>query len=169
MDYTIIGKIINTHGIRGEVKVYPLTDDIKRFEYLKETFIGDNKIVVNVDGVKYHKGTVILKFKEYDDINEILKYKDSYIFVSGENRVVLPENNYFIYDLIGCKVVDISGNTIGNLKDVLQGNSNDVYVVEDKSDFKEYLIPAVKEFVKQVNIDDKLITIDPIEGMIEWR
>ncbi|WFA09782.1 ribosome maturation factor RimM [Tissierella sp. Yu-01] len=167
MGYTIVGKIINTHGIRGEVKVYPLTNDVQRFEYLKEAFIGDTKVAVNVDGVKYHKGSIILKFKEYDDINQILKYKDSFIFVSDENRVILPENHYFIYDLIGCKVVDTNGNSIGNLKDVLQGHSNDVYVVEDGDNFKEYLIPAVKEFVKQVNINEKLITVDPIEGMIE--
>lgn len=167
MEYTIVGKIINSHGIKGEVKVYPLTDDIQRFEYLKEAYIGDNKVVVNVDGVKYHKGSIILKFKEYDDINQILKYKDSFIFVSDEDRIILPENHYFIYDLIGCKVVDTDGNAIGNLKDVLQGHSNDVYVIEDEDNFKEYLIPAVKEFVKQVNIDEKLIAIDPIEGMIE--
>ena len=167
MEYTIVGKIINSHGIKGEVKVYPLTDDIQRFEQLKEADRGDNKVVVNVDGVKYHKGSVILKFKEYDDINQILKYKDSFVFVNDEDRIILPENHYFIYDLIGCKVVDTDGNAIGNLKDVLQGHSNDVYVIEDGDDFKEYLIPAVKEFVKQVNIDEKLITIDPIEGMIE--
>jgi 16S rRNA processing protein RimM len=167
MDYTIVGKIINTHGIKGEVKVYPLTDDIQRFDHLKEAFIGNDKVVVNVAGVKYHKGSVILKFKEFDDINQVLKYKDSYIFVSDENRVILPENHYFIYDLIGCKVIDTSGNTIGDLKDVLQGYSNDVYVVEDKVNFKEHLIPAVKEFVKQVNTNDKVIVIDPIEGMIE--
>jgi 16S rRNA processing protein RimM len=167
MDYTIIGKIINTHGIRGEVKVYPLTDDINRFDFLYEAFIGDDKFPVNVEKARYHKDTVILKFKEFDNINDIIKFKDMYIFVSDENRIILPEDHYFIYDLVGCKVVNTNNQPIGYIKDVLQGYSNDVYLIEDKNNNKEYLIPAVKEFIKHVNINDKIIIIDPIEGMIE--
>lgn len=167
MEYTIIGKLINSHGIKGEVKIFPLTDNVERFNNLKSAYLGENKIPVNVEGVKYHKGIAILKFKEYNDINDILKYKDSYIFVDDENRVVLPENHFFISDLLNCRVNDTSGNYIGIIKDVIQGYSNDVYVIMDESNNKEYLIPVVKEFVKDVNINDKLIIIDPIEGMIE--
>ena len=168
MNYTIVGKIINSHGIRGEVKVYPFTNDIIRFDFLKLAYIGESKILVNIESVKYHKGIVILKFKEYNDINDILKYKDSYIFVDDENRIILPKNHYFIYDLIGCNVVDTKGNSIGILKDVLQEYSNDVYVIKDKNESNEYLIPAVKKFIKEINIKEKLIIIDPIEGLIEW-
>lgn len=168
MNYTIVGKIINSHGIRGEVKVYPFTNDIIRFDFLKLAYIGESKILVNIESVKYHKGIVILKFKEYNDINDILKYKDSYIFVDDENRIILPKNHYFIYDLIGCNVVDTKGNSIGILKDVLQEYSNDVYVIKDKNESNEYLIPAVKKFIKDINIKEKLIIIDPIEGLIEW-
>ena len=139
MNYTIVGKIINSHGIRGEVKVYPFTNDIIRFDFLKLAYIGESKILVNIESVKYHKGIVILKFKEYNDINDILKYKDSYIFVDDENRIILPKNHYFIYDLIGCNVVDTKGNSIGILKDVLQEYSNDVYVIKDKNESNEYL------------------------------
>ncbi|MDD2446112.1 MAG: ribosome maturation factor RimM [Tissierellia bacterium] len=167
MNYTIVGKIINSHGIRGEVKVYPFTNDIIRFDFLKLAYIGESKILVNIESVKYHKGIVILKFKEYNDINDILKYKDSYIFVDDENRIILPKNHYFIYDLIGCNVVDTKGNSIGILKDVLQEYSNDVYVIKDKNESNEYLIPAVKKFIKDINIKEKLIIIDPIEGLIE--
>jgi 16S rRNA processing protein RimM len=167
MDYTIVGKIINTHGVRGEVKIYPLTDDINRFDYLKEIYIGEDKIHVNVQSVKYHKGMPLLKFKEYSDINDILKFKDSYIYVDDVNKVVLPENHFFISDLINCNVYDVDGNPIGILSEVLQGYSNDVYVIKDEKKNKEYLIPVVKEFVKDVNVKDKSIVIDPIEGMIE--
>lgn len=168
MEYTIVGKIINTHGIKGEVKIYPLTDDVKRFDYLKKAYIGEDKFPVNIHGVKYHKGIPILKFKEFEDINDILKYKDSYLYVDDENKVVLPENHFFISDLVNCKVFDTAGNLIGILSEVLQGYSNDVYVVNDESKNKEYLIPVVKEFIKSININEKTIIIDPIEGMIEW-
>ena len=150
MDYTVVGKIINTHGVKGEVKVFPLTDDMERFSYLKKAYIGEDKLEVNLQNVKYHKGFVIIKFKEFDNINQTTCFIDD-----------------FIHDLMDCKVFDISGKKIGVIKDILQTGSNDVYVVDDNINNKEYLIPAVKAFVREVNIVDKKIIIDPIEGMIE--
>lgn len=169
MDYTVVGKIINTHGIKGEVKVYPLTDNLHRFSDLKVVFIGEKKIEVEIESVRYHKGFGILKFKGYDNINQILSFKDSYIYIRDEDRIKLPENSYFISDLLHCKVYDTKLNLIGELVDVLQGASNDVYVVKDHYNEKEYLIPAVREFIIDVNIKEKKIIIDPIEGMIEWE
>ncbi|TJX16198.1 16S rRNA processing protein RimM [Tissierella creatinini] len=167
MEYTIVGKLINTHGIKGEVKVYPLTDDIERFSYLKSAYIGEGKLPVTIESVKYNKGMAILKFKGYDDINQILKFKDQYLYVDDDNKVVLPDNHFFISDLIGCKVYDMKNIFIGHIVDVLQGYSNDVYVIKDKEKSKDYLIPAVKAFIKEVNIEEKIIFIDPLEGMIE--
>lgn len=168
MDYTIVGKIINSHGIKGEVKVYPLTHDIERFSTLKIGYLGEEKLKVEIQNVKYHKGIVILKFKEFDDINQILKFKDMDIYVDEANKIVLPKDHYFIYDLINCQVFDISGNNLGYISNVIQAASNDVYVVSDIPNNKEYLIPVVKQFVKQVDIKNKKVIIDPIEGMIEW-
>ncbi len=167
MDYTIVGKLVNTHGIKGEVKIYPLTNDVERFSYLKSAYLGEDKLPVTIEEVKYHKGMVILRFKEYNDINQILKFKDQYLYVDDENKVVLPENHFFISDLVGCKVYDMKNTYIGDVIDVLQGYSNDVYVIKDNANGKEYLIPAVKAFVKEINIVDKIISIDPLEGMIE--
>lgn len=167
MDYTIVGKIINSHGIKGEVKVYPLTHDIERFSTLKIGYLGEEKLKVEIQNVKYHKGIVILKFKEFDDINQILKFKDMDIYVDEANKIVLPKDHYFIYDLINCQVFDISGNNLGYISNVIQAASNDVYVVSDIPNNKEYLIPVVKQFVKQVDIKNKKVIIDPIEGMIE--
>ncbi|NLN15092.1 MAG: ribosome maturation factor RimM [Tissierellia bacterium] len=167
MDYTIVGKIINTHGIKGEVKVYPLTDDIERFSDLEKVYIGDSKKKFHIDRVRYHKGFPIIGFREIQDINEVLPYRDEYIYVDQEDRIVLPEDHYFIHDLIDCSVYDMDNNLIGILKDVIQYTANDVYVVKDEANRKEYLIPAVKEFVKEVDIENKRIYIDPIEGMIE--
>lgn len=167
MDYTIVGKITNTHGIKGEVKVFPLTDDIQRFDYLKTAYIGEGKIKVQLAGVRYHKNLAIIRFKEYNDINQILKFKDDFIYVDDEEKVILPEDRFFIHDLLECQVFDTKSNLIGVLTDVIQGPSNDVYVVRDMEKQKDYLIPVVKQFIVEVNIIDKKIIIDPIEGMIE--
>lgn len=166
-DYTIVGKITNTHGIKGELKVFPLTDNMERFDYLKKAYIGQGKIKVNLERVRYHKNLAIIKLKEYNDINEVLEFKDKYIYVDDEEKVIIPKDHFFIYDLIGSQVLDMESNLIGTLINVLKGPSNDVYIVKDMEKDKEYLIPAVKEFIKEVNISDKKITISPIEGMIE--
>lgn len=167
MDYTIIGQIINTHGIKGEVKVYPLTDDIKRFDILENAYIGEDKLEVNIETVKYFKNLAILKFKEYNNINEIMDLKDSFVYVDEAGRIDLPKDHFFIYEILNSEVFDNDMNLIGVLIDVIQSSSNDVYVVKDKKNGKEYLIPAVKQFIKKVDIKGKKIYIDPIEGMID--
>lgn len=168
MDYTIIGKIINTHGIKGDLRIYPLTDSLDRFFDLKKVYIGDTKEEVVIKEVKVHKGLALLRFNNLENINDVLKYKDQYIYVDDANRVKLEKDHYFISDLIACKVILQDGSEIGILSDILQGGANDVYVVLSP-DKKEYLIPAVAEFVKKVDIENNLIVIDPIEGMIEWK
>lgn len=168
MNYTIIGKIINTHGIKGELKIYPLTDSLDRFFHLEKVYIGDSKKEVIIKEVKVHKGFAILSFKNLENINDVLKYKEQFIYVDKKNRVKLQENHYFISDLIGCKVLLQDGKELGLLIDVLQGGANDVYVVLTHEK-KEFLIPAVSEFIKVIDIDKNLIVIDPIEGMIEWK
>ncbi|MDY0234449.1 MAG: ribosome maturation factor RimM [Gudongella sp.] len=166
MDYTIIGKIINTHGIKGDLKVYPLTNSLDRFFDLEKVYIGDSKEEVFIKEVKVHKGLALLKFKNLENINDVLAYKEQFVYVDDANKVKLQENQYFISDLIGCKVILEDETAIGSLIDVLQGGANDVYVVLSP-DKKEFLIPAVGEFIKSVDIENSLIVIDPIEGMIE--
>lgn len=166
MQYTAIGKIINTHGIKGELKIYPLTVDTDRFKSLKVAYIGKEKLKVNIVGVKYNKDMPILKLNEFNNINEVLKFKEEYLYVDDDNLVTLPEGRHFVFDLVDCKVEDMNGDFIGIIKDIIENPSNDVYVIV--KDDKEYLVPAVKEFVKDIDIDNKLIRIDPIEGMIEW-
>lgn len=167
MEYIVVGKIVNTHGIRGDIKVYPHTNDMERFSTLKRVYIGEEKLSFEIENVKYHKGMILLKLKDFNNINEVLKFKDEFIFVDELNKIKLPKDNYFIYELIDCKVFDLDGKLLGYIKDVLQNSSNDIYIIKDKD--REYLIPAVKEFIKEVNIREKKIIIDPIEGMIEWK
>lgn len=167
MEFTIIGKITNTHGIKGEVRVYPLTDNIERFSDLDKVYIGEAKRQASVKTVKYHKGLAILGFEEFDNINQVLDFKDQYLYIDDEDRIVLPEDRYFIFDLIGCEVFDMGNKSIGHIVDVILNMGNDVYVIKNHKGDKEYLIPAVKEFIKTIDIDKKKIVIDPIEGMIE--
>lgn len=167
IDYIQVGKIVNTHGIKGELKVYPLTNDIYRFDHLKTAFLGENKLKVQVENVKYHKNLVILKLKGFDDINQVLSFKEKFIYVDDEGKIDLPKGHYFVFDIIGCKVYDTKNNTIGIVKEVIQSAGNDIYIVEDMDKEKEYLIPAVGEFFVDIDINKKKIIIDPIEGMIE--
>ncbi len=167
MDHIVVGRIINTHGIKGELKIYPLTDNIERCRDLKKAYIGDNKIKVRIESVKYHKGFVIIKFEEFNNINEVLGFKDNFIYIDEDDKVQLPEGHYFIFDIVGCTVYNTKGEKIGSVTEVIQSASNDVYVVKDTEKNKSYLIPAVKEFVTEIDVQNKKITIDPIEGMIE--
>ena len=167
MDYIQIGKIITTHGIKGQVKVYPLTYDINRFSRLKTAYLGDSKVKVKVEEVKYHKNIVILKFEEFNNINEILPYKEYFIYIDEEEKIDLPGDHFFIFDIIDCLVFDTKGEKIGIVTQVIQSASNDVYIVKDNEKNKEYMIPAVREFFVNIDIDNKEIVIDPIEGMIE--
>ena len=165
MQFTIVGKIISSHGIKGELKIFPLTDDINRFKYLKEVYIGEEKLPVQVVGVKFNKDKPIIRLKEFDNINQVLKFKDRYLYVDDENLIELEENEYFVFQLLRCKVENMEGKSIGVLEDIINTLSNDVYVIRHGE--KEYLVPAIKEFIKNIDIESKLIRIDPIEGMIE--
>lgn len=110
---------------------------------------------------------MILKFKEYNNINEVEVYKNEYLYIDEKDKISLPDDTYFIFDIIGCKVIDTNNNEIGIVTEVLTNISNDVYVVKDLHSHKEHLIPAVKQFVKKISIEEKKIVIEPIEGLIE--
>ena len=155
VDLLQVGVITSTHGIKGEGKVFPTTDDPTRYSYLKDVILdtGKEKIDLKVSGVKYFKQYVIVKFKGINDINDIEKYKGSTLWVTRENAVPLEENEYFIADLIGLKVVTDEGKEFGELTDVMQTGANDVYVVETYKDKKEVLLPVIDECVLDVDLE----------------
>lgn len=167
MEYTIVGKIINTHGIRGEVKVFPLTNNMDRFDFLNHAYIGEEKLRVDLEKTRYVKGFPLLKFRDYDSINDIEKFKNQYLYVDEEEKIQLPQDSFFIHELINSKVYDEKRKLIGSLTEVLQGPGNDVYIIWNEEKKKDYLIPGIKEFVISVDIDKKEIIVRPIEGMIE--
>lgn len=163
-----IGQIVNTQGLRGEVRVYPLTDYKERFEELTYIYLEDNmETKLEIEKVRYKNQLVILKFNGLNNINDVEKFKDLYIEIDEEEIRELPDDTYYIYELIGMEVIDEENLHIGKLIDVIQNAAQDIYVIEYKSSKKKILIPAVKEYVKEVSIEDKIIKVKLIEGMIE--
>ena len=165
MEYIQVGKIVNTHGLRGDVKVLPLTDDPKRFEDLKVVYVGDEKLKLDIGKVGYIKGNVLLKFKQYCDINDVEKFKNNMVFIDVKDKVRLPEDSFFLDDILGMEVYLEDETHLGTIKDILQPGANDVYVVKNKN--LEYLIPAIKDVVKKVDIEQKKMIITPLEGMLD--
>lgn len=163
-----IGVISNTHGIKGEVKVFPTTDDPKRFKLLKTVILdtGKENIELEVQSVRFFKNLVILKFKGIDNINEIEKYKGKDLLVSREDAVPLEENEYFIYDIIGADVVTEEGDVLGVLTEVLTTGANDVYVVETKEG-KELLLPVIDDCILDIDIDGKKVVAKLMPGLVD--
>lgn len=163
-----VGIITSTHGIRGEVKVYPTTDDPKRFKRLKEIILdtGKENLTLEIEGVKFFKQFVILKFKGYDSINDIQKYCKCSLYVPRENAVRLEKDEYFIADLIGLEVRDEDGEPIGMLGDVLETGANDVYEIK-LNDGRELLLPAIRECVLDVQPEQGFIRIHILDGLLE--
>ncbi len=163
-----VGIISSTHGIRGEVKVFPTTDDVTRFKKLKEVLLdtGKEQLCLEVQWVKFFKQFAILKFKGYDNINDIEPYKGKSLFVTRENAVKLEQNEYFIADLMGLSVISDDGGLKGRLRDVIETGANDVYVI-DLEDGRELLLPAIRECVLDVNLKEQRMTIHVLDGLLE--
>lgn len=166
-DYFEVGQIVNTFGIKGFVKVNPLTDDAERFEELESVFVVKNKelIEMKIEEIKYHKNMVLIKFKGIEDINMAEKYKGCYIKIKRENAKKLPEDTYFIADLIGLPVYDESGKLLGKVDDIYNNKNHDIYVVKDELG-KQILLPSTKEVIKQVDIDNERIVVHLIDGLV---
>lgn len=166
-EYLQVGVITSTHGIRGEVKVFPTTDDPSRFEDLKEVVLDTGKEYrkLAIEGVKYFKQFVILKFKGIDNINDIEKYRKMPLLVSREDAVELEDDEYFMADILGMDVYTDGGELFGTLTDILETGANDVYVIDTK-EHGEVLIPAIKDCILDVNTEENKMTIHLMDGLI---
>lgn len=162
-----IGQIVNTYGIKGFVKVVPFTDNINRFEDLKTVYVETKKGLENfeIEEVKYSKNTVLLKLKGIDDINIAEKYRNCYLKISRENAVKLPEDTYFIIDLLDMKVYTEEDIYLGNIIDVYPTGSNDIYVIKNEEG-KQVLLPAIDEVIKTVDIQNKKMVVHLLDGLI---
>lgn len=167
-DYLQIGKIVNIHGVHGEVKLIPLTDDPRRFEDLEWVFVekGGSMARHDIFGVKYVKNSVVLKLSGIDTVETAEKYRDSFVMVDREHAVRLPEDAYFICDLLGLSVFDEKGKLLGKVDDVLHTGSNDVYQVKDEAG-KEILIPALKSVVRGISIENQRIDVTLPKGLLD--
>ena len=161
-----VGVITSPHGVRGEVNVFPTTDDPKRFLDLKKVYIDLKKSIIEceIENVKFFKNMVILKFKNMDDRNEMEKYRSCDLLIDREDAVPLGEDEYFICDLIGLDIVDENGEKIGILTDVLTNAANDVYVVE-KTNGKELLIPAIRDCILETDLEKRTIKVHLLPGL----
>lgn len=167
-DMLRIGVVTTTHGIRGEVKVFPTTDDVQRFKKCDEVILVTKKenLTLHVEGVKFFKNIVILKFKEFNNINEVEGFRQCDLMVTRENALPLPEGGYYLCDVIGAKVVEEDGTSVGEIIDVIETGANNVFVIETESG-KEVLFPVIPECIKKVDTEKKLVTAHAMKGLME--
>lgn len=163
----MIGKITSTHGLKGEVKVYPTTDDPDRFKSLEEVMLvsGREELCLNIESVKFFKQFVIIKFREFNDINEIEKYRGARLLIRRTEAVELQDNEYFESDIIGMDVVCDDGSELGVLYDIIHTGANDVYDVRT-DDGKQVLIPAIGSCILDVNVQEKRMKVHLLEGLL---
>ena len=159
-DLLQVGVITGTHGLKGEVKVFPTTDDKERFLDLEDVLLDTGKelLELKVEYCKFFKKFVFVKFEGLDDINEVEKYKRGPLLVTRENAVELEEDEYFVADLLGLTIVDDSGVTIGRLENVISTGANDVYEVLTENGGR-ILLPAIKECILDVDMGEGIILV----------
>ena len=162
-----IGQIVNTYGIKGFLKVIPYTDDITRFQDLKSIYVETKTSLKTfiIEDVKYSKNLVLLKLKGIDDINTAEIYKNCYLKIDRKDAVELPEDSYFIIDLIGITVFSDNDEELGNIVEVYSTGANDIYVVKNQSG-KQVLLPAIGDVIKNVDIQNKKMIVHLIEGLV---
>ncbi|MCL1936064.1 MAG: ribosome maturation factor RimM [Defluviitaleaceae bacterium] len=164
MDFDI-GKIINTHGLKGDVKIYPYTDDKKRFEKLKEVFLIHENMnkeanIKEIENVRYQKDIILLKFKGIDNIENAESLKGYILKIPKSDAILLEEDEYFIKDLYGLNVTNNAGEYIGCLEDIIFTGANDVYVIKNIETKEEILIPAIKKYVLKIDLLNKMMIVE---------
>ncbi len=161
------GKIVNTHGLRGEVKILPWVDDAKLFQKLSTFYLDKQKEKsIEITHVRFQNTTIIAKIKGIDDINDAEYYKNKILYVEREHIGEPPEGRYYICDLIGMEVANEEGELLGTVKDVTSAGSANVYVVA-RPHQKDLLLPAVPSVVKKVDIDQNQMVVHLLEGLDE--
>ncbi|RKO66621.1 ribosome maturation factor RimM [Desulfofundulus salinus] len=166
VEYINIGKIVTTQGHRGEVRVFPLTDFPERFEQMDEVIIYHNgeRKTYHIEKTRRHKGFIVLKFREVPDMNAALALKGALLQVTTEQLVALPEDTYYIFEIIDLDVYTLGGEWLGKVTDVLTTGANDVYVVQEEGK-RPLLIPALKSVVRNIDLDQKRMVVDLPPGL----
>lgn len=165
-EYFEIGQIVNTFGIKGMVKVIPYTDDITRFDNLKNTYIVINhkKKQYEIQEVKYHKNMVLIKFKDIDTVEEAEKLRNGILKIERKDAIPLEEGSYYIADLLQSSVYTETGKLLGILEDIYNTGSNDIYVVKNEIG-KQILLPAIEDVIKQICLEENKIIVKLPKGL----
>ncbi|MCD5322661.1 MULTISPECIES: ribosome maturation factor RimM [Pontibacillus] len=168
--YTI-GKVVNTHGVRGEIRVIQVTDFEERFEpgnqvYWVPQSKQDTPLLLTIKGHRMHKSFHLLHFEEYSSLNEVESLKGGTLAITKEQQTPLDEGEFYYHEVIGCTVKTADGNVVGTVKEILSPGGNDVWVV-GRPQQKDALIPYIEQVVTEVDITHKTITIEPMEGLLD--
>ena len=163
-----VAKVVNTHGIRGEVKAILLTDFTDRFAELKEVYIEKNNSyqTIKLQSVRWNKDQLLIKFEGVDTPEQGALLKNKYLMINFEDRVPLPKDNFYHFEIIGLEGFNLQGVKLGIVQDILQTSANDVYVVQ-RDGVKELLIPALKKVIKQVDLENKRMVVELLPGLLE--
>lgn len=165
-EYFEVGQIVNTFGIKGQLKVKPFTDDMERFEKLKTVYICKKNEMkkVEIEDVKYNKQCVLLKVKGIEDLTEAEKYKGLFLKIDRKDAKKLPKDTYFIADILGLEVYTDEGELLGKVDDIFPTGANDVYVVKDELG-KQILLPSIPEVLKEIDLEKGKVIVHLIEGL----
>ena len=176
-EYFQVGVIVKAHGLKGEVNVFPTTEDPQRFKKLKKVYLEtgrDGRMELHVEKVRFTNKFVIVKFKEFNDINEVERFRQKELIIPREDAIALEPGEYYLGDLEGMKIVDEDGKELGILKQVIQTGANDVYEMK-RTDLTEsdegvsdtVMIPGISECVKNIDIENKIMTIHVMNGLFD--
>lgn len=164
-----VGKVVNTHGIRGEVRVIPSTDFPERFHVGNQLYLVKKNhapISLTIEKSRSHKQFQLLKFEGYETIEDVEPFKGATLKITEDQRTKLPEGEYYIQDIVDCRMFTLDGEEIGTITSIMKTGANDVWVVE-QTDGKEILIPYIDDVVKKVNLKEKKVYIHVMEGLLE--
>lgn len=161
-----IGKIVNTQGIKGDVRCISFSDDIKRFSLLKQVYAtnGKSNLILDIESVRYHKQFVVIKFKGVETMTDAENLKNYTLKIDEENALPLEEDEYYIRDLYGLEVFEEDGRLLGVLEDIIFTAANDVYVIKNNGE-KDFLLPAIKQCILNVDIKEKKMIVKLLKGM----
>ncbi len=175
IDYFQVGVVVKAHGLKGEVNVFPTTDDPQRFKKLKKVYLDtgrEGRKELTVERVRFGNKFVIVKFKEYNDINEVERFRQKALLIPREDAIALEPGEYYLGDLEGMTIVDEDGNELGTLVQVIQTGANDVYEMKrldtsSDGDDDTVMIPGIAECVKNIDIEKKVMTIHVMDGLFD--
>jgi 16S rRNA processing protein RimM len=162
-----IGLIMAMFGIHGEMKVRPLTDFPERFLKTATVYVGDELIERRVLGARLHQRTVILRLEGVETANDAEALRNNKLYIPASELIALPPDHYYLHDLVGLRVVQVTGTPLGVVRDVIQSTGNDLLVIQDARTGKDVLLPTVKEFVKAVDVAGGVISVAPIPGFFD--